>query len=76
MRSRLTKAARLARLQHGVIRRDQLLAVGYNDNAIDGAVQRGILEPGTQYVVFTLPVGSTSEILDTPRGFWIVKRLK
>jgi hypothetical protein len=41
-----------------------------------GAVQRGILEPGTQYVVFTLPVGGTSEILDTPRGFWIVKRLK
>lgn len=41
-----------------------------------GAVQRGILEPGTQYVVFTLPVGATSEILDTPRGFWIVKRLK
>jgi hypothetical protein len=41
-----------------------------------GAVQRGILEPGTQYVVFGLPVGGTSEILDTPRGFWIVKRLK
>ncbi|MGZ3418021.1 MAG: peptidylprolyl isomerase [Polyangiales bacterium] len=41
-----------------------------------GAVERGILEPGTQYVVFTLPVGSISEILDTPRGFWIVKRLK
>ena len=41
-----------------------------------GAVQRGILEPGTQYVVFTSAVGSVSEILDTPRGFWIVKRLK
>jgi hypothetical protein len=41
-----------------------------------GAVQRGILEPGTQYVVFTLPVGAISDVLDTPRGFWIVKRLK
>jgi hypothetical protein len=41
-----------------------------------GAVQRGILEPGTQYVTFSLMVGGVSEILETPRGFWIVKRLK
>lgn len=45
-------------------------------SAIDvGRVQRGILEPGTQYVVFTLPPGGVSEVLDTPRGLWIVRRL-
>lgn len=41
-----------------------------------GAVQRGILEPGTQYALFTLPPGAVSEVLDTPRGFWIVRRIK
>ncbi len=41
-----------------------------------GSVKRGVLEPATQYVLFTLPVGSLSPILDTPRGFWIVKRLQ
>jgi hypothetical protein len=41
-----------------------------------GTVRRGVLEPGTEYVLFTLPVGGTSEVLDTPRGFWIVRRIK
>jgi len=41
-----------------------------------GTVKRGVLEPATEYVLFTLPVGWVSDVLDTPRGFWIVKRLK
>jgi hypothetical protein len=41
-----------------------------------GTIKRGVLEPGTEYVLFTLPIGWTSEVLDTPRGFWIVRRLK
>ncbi|MBK7400167.1 MAG: hypothetical protein IPJ34_28915 [Myxococcales bacterium] len=41
-----------------------------------GSVKRGVLEPATQYMLFTLPVGSLSPILDTPRGFWIAKRLQ
>ena len=50
---------------------------GDQGSALDiGAVHRGILEPGTQYVVFTLPPGSVSEVLDTPRGFWIVRRIR
>lgn len=45
-------------------------------SALDiGAVQRGILEPGTQYVVFTMAPGAVSDILDTPRGLWIVRRI-
>lgn len=41
-----------------------------------GRVERGLLEPGTQYVLFTLAPNTTSEILDTPRGFWIVHRIR
>lgn len=50
---------------------------GDTGSAVDlGAVHRGILEPGTQYVVFTLAPGAVSEVLDTPRGFWIVRRIR
>jgi hypothetical protein len=50
---------------------------GDQGSAVDiGAVHRGILEPGTQYVVFTTPPGSVTEVLDTPRGFWIVRRIR
>jgi len=40
-----------------------------------GRVQRGLLEPGLQYVLFTMAPGAVSEVLDTPRGFWIVRRI-
>lgn len=42
-----------------------------------GAIPRGILEPAVEYVVFTLDKGQVYEApLDTPRGYWIVKRTK
>jgi hypothetical protein len=40
-----------------------------------GHIQRGILEIGTEYVAFTMPVGAVSDPLETPRGYWIIKRL-
>ncbi len=40
-----------------------------------GHIPRGVLELGTEYVVFTTPMGTVSDILETPRGYWIVKRL-
>jgi hypothetical protein len=40
-----------------------------------GHIPRGVLELGTEYMVFTMPVGTVSDLLDTPRGYWIVKRL-
>jgi hypothetical protein len=40
-----------------------------------GHIPRGVLELGTEYVVFTMPVGTISDLLETPRGYWIVKRL-
>jgi hypothetical protein len=41
-----------------------------------GFVQRGVLEPGPELILFTLPVGGVSDVVDTPRGFWIAKRLE
>jgi hypothetical protein len=42
-----------------------------------GSVPRGVLEPGLQYVVYTLEKGQVfPEPVDTPRGYWIVKRLR
>ena len=41
-----------------------------------GFVQRGVLEPGPEYALFTLAIGGVSDVLDTPRGFWIAKRLE
>jgi hypothetical protein len=40
-----------------------------------GRVPRGVLELGTEYVAFTMVVGSVSLPLETPRGYWIIKRL-
>lgn len=60
-------------------KKDFAAAVNSGDqgSAVDvGAVARGILEPGTQYVVFTMAPGAVSEILDTPRGLWIVRRIR
>jgi len=41
-----------------------------------GRVKLGILEPAPEYVLFTLPVDGVGGPVDTPRGFWIVKRLE
>jgi hypothetical protein len=40
-----------------------------------GRIPRGVLELGTEYVAFTMAVGSVSDPLETPRGYWIIKRL-
>ena len=52
-------------------------AVARGDNgSVDdaGSMPRGVLEPAVEYAIFTLPVGSVSDPLETPRGYWIVKR--
>lgn len=41
-----------------------------------GRLPRGVLDPRTELVVFALASGEVSEVLETPRGFWIVKRLE
>jgi PPIC-type PPIASE domain len=55
---------------HGAVQR------GDNGSSDDiGRVPRGVLEGATEFVVFSLTPGSVSEVLETPRGFWIVKRI-
>lgn len=41
-----------------------------------GKVKLGVLEPAPEYVLFTLPIDGVGGPVDTPRGFWIVKRLE
>ena len=41
-----------------------------------GRMPKNVLEPAPNYLLFTMPVGDVSAPVDTPRGFWIVKRIK
>ena len=42
-----------------------------------GEIPRNVLEPVIEYTVFTMEPGSVfPEPIDTPRGFWIVRRIK
>jgi parvulin-like peptidyl-prolyl isomerase len=42
-----------------------------------GHVPLGVLEPAAEYLLFTLPKGEVlSEPVDTPRGYWILRRNK
>ena len=40
-----------------------------------GRLPRGVLDPRTEIAVFGLAPGEVSDVLETPRGFWIVKRI-
>jgi hypothetical protein len=40
-----------------------------------GRIPRGVLDPRTEVSVFALGSGSISDVLETPKGYWIVKRL-
>jgi hypothetical protein len=41
-----------------------------------GRVKRGVLEPAPEYLLFSMGVDSVAGPVDTPRGYWIVKRLE
>ncbi|MDB4944945.1 MAG: Peptidyl-prolyl cis-trans isomerase PpiD [Labilithrix sp.] len=41
-----------------------------------GRMPRGVLEAPVEAVVFSLAAGDLSEPLETPRGYWVVKRLE
>jgi hypothetical protein len=41
-----------------------------------GRMHRGILEPAVEYLLFTLPKATVyGEPVDTPRGYWIIRRI-
>jgi hypothetical protein len=46
---------------------------GSMENA--GRMPRGMLEPAPEYVLFSLAKEGVSDPVDTPRGFWIVRRI-
>jgi hypothetical protein len=53
-------------------------AVGKGDTGSGddlGRFPRGILDPNVEAVVFSLGQNDVSEVVETPRGYWIVKRL-
>ncbi|MBX3186982.1 MAG: peptidylprolyl isomerase [Labilithrix sp.] len=41
-----------------------------------GRMPRGVLERSTEVAIFSLPAGEVSEPIETPRGYWIVKRIE
>jgi hypothetical protein len=42
-----------------------------------GSIRRGILEPAVEYALFTLDKGAVyPEPIETPRGFWIMRRIR
>lgn len=41
-----------------------------------GSMVRGVLEAGPEYTLFSLEVGAVSGPVDSPRGFYIFKRLE
>ncbi len=41
-----------------------------------GRMHRGILESGPERILFGLGVGEVGGPVETPRGYWIVKRLE
>jgi hypothetical protein len=47
---------------------------GSMENA--GKMPRGVLEPAPEYVLFSLAKGDIGGPVDTPRGFWIVRRIE
>ena len=56
---------------HGAVQR------GDSGSSADlGRIPRGVLEPAPEYVLFTLAPGSVSDPIETPRGYWIVKRIE
>ncbi len=55
---------------HGAVQRGDS---GSSDDI--GRVPRGVLEPPVELAVFSLAAGETSDVIETPRGFWIVKRI-
>lgn len=54
-------------------------AVGKGDKGSTddlGYIPRGVLEPAPEYELFSLPKGGVSGPVDTPRGFWITRRIE
>ena len=75
---RKTDAAALARDLGELAQKDFHAAVRKGDDGSGddvGRIPRGVLEPAPEYILFTLPKGKVSAAIDTPRGYWIARRI-
>jgi hypothetical protein len=72
--ARLLAAKLLATAQQDFHAAVQQGDAGSSDDV--GQVRLGVIEPGPEYVLFTSPVAAVAGPVDTPRGYWIVKRLE
>ena len=74
------EALALAKKAIETAREDFAQAVDLGDSGSDenlGWMGRGVLEPTVEFAVFSLGTGAVSEEpIDTPRGYWVVKRLR
>jgi hypothetical protein len=57
---------------------EEAVKKGDRGSATDaGRIPRGVLEPAVEYVLFSLEKGAVhGEPIDTPRGFWVIKRIQ
>jgi hypothetical protein len=73
-----TDAEKRARALLDEAKKDFAAAVGHGDpgsRSDMGRIPRGILEPAIEYLLFSLEKGGIHpDPIDTPRGFWIVRR--
>jgi hypothetical protein len=73
-----TDAEKRARTLLDEAKKDFASAVGHGDpgsRSDMGRIPRGILEPAVEYLLFSLEKGGIHpDPIDTPRGFWIVRR--
>jgi len=54
----------------------QAVGKGDSGSADDiGRIPRGVLEPAVEQAVFGLAPNSVSDVIETTKGYWIVKRL-
>lgn len=75
-----TKAEALAAAEklHDLAKTDFKAAVKQGDSGSSddiGRIPRGVLDPRSEVSVFSLTAGEVSDVLETPKGFWVVKRL-
>lgn len=73
------EALALARSLHEMAIKDFKEAVKKGDPGSDedkGEIRQNILEPVAEAEIFSLPVGGVSSVIDYPRGYWIVRRIK
>jgi putative polyhydroxyalkanoate system protein len=72
-------ALAIARAITDLAKKDFAEAVKHGDpgsEADAGRIGRGILEPALESELFLLPPGGVAGPLDTPRGYWVMRRIE